>query len=805
MREHAGTATASRPARDGRKTPPRPPHALLALQAKAGNRAVAGLVAVQRCGPIPHEQCPCDTDGEPKVQRLADGAGLVSGFAAAPGSFGAGLPELSGSLAELRASDAPEAAERLPTVDQRPGLPAAKTPAAPKPVADPKLGAPRTPAPVSPPATALSGPPPVLELSGEADPGLAHRAGESALGELGAVAGESGREAAADHGENAVGEAAPAVRVSPAPLSVPSATLTAPAIVPPAGDSPTMAQAESSLGGWLTERTGEAASGLRAGESAGRDRIDKAVGDGDARLAKATADTTTRQQALGTGVQQDVAGERATWTTTATAMHAEHTTSTKAKLSALDANVSGIVGEADRGAKREYASAESAAKAQQGTSLLDRAAGALSTLKQAVGGLFDRARQAAKGLYDAAKSRVSGLVGAFADAVRAGAAAVAEKIRAAAARAKAAIAAKVRAAVEAVKKAASDLAALGRKVLDGVGAAVRAGLAVIGRAAQAAMAALRKAAELVKRALSAIADLMRRIAAYEPIPVGLYELAAMFKREGERLAANPRAVTANMGGAAAKGAPDPLNVGPAGSCGVCKGGAMRAGSTAHRIIQAAYITTGGFVEYPIPQRDPTRRDWRVDLARWQPDGSLAIGEIKPGHEAGYESGVKSIAKYLAGIEGIQPGLRLIPLTDLIPDAKYPNPEGGPNCPDQTLKVNPPVGGIYGYRCEPRRERIEQQCECEEKKPPPLPVGKKKESEADEKEKDQAKEAWPGLTPVLAFILVAAILYFVAAALVAIFSPEPISKTAGAVAAIALFVGLAALLAQAKGGGGDTQA
>ena len=243
--------------------------------------------------------------------------------------------------------------------------------------------------------------------------------------------------------------------------------LAAPAIAPAGSGSPAIAQAESSLGGWLGERTTSAGAALRTQETAGREQVDKAIGDGDARLAKAAEEATARQHAVGTGVQQEVAGERGAWTSATRSLHGEHVASTKSRLSALDANVTGIVGEADRGARREYAEAEQAARAEQkkDPSLLDRAAGAFSKLKQAVGGLFDRAKQAAKGLYDAAKSKVSGLVGAFAEAVRAGAAAVAERIRAAAARAKAAIAAKVRAAIDAVKKAAAGLADLGRRIL----------------------------------------------------------------------------------------------------------------------------------------------------------------------------------------------------------------------------------------------------------------------------------------------------------------------------------------------------
>jgi hypothetical protein len=45
-----------------------------------------------------------------------------------------------------------------------------------------------------------------------------------------------------------------------------------------------------------------------------------------------------------------------------------------------------------------------------------------------------------------------------------------------------------------------------------------------------------------------------------------------------------------------------------------------------------------------------------------------------------------------------------------------------------------------------------------------------------------------------------LLLLAAAVIVAILSPEPVSKTASVLAAIALFVGLGAMLAKAKGGG-----
>jgi hypothetical protein len=58
----------SRAQRRGHETAPvlapRDPSHLLAMQRLAGNRAASTLVAVQRCGPVSPDQCPChDEEG----------------------------------------------------------------------------------------------------------------------------------------------------------------------------------------------------------------------------------------------------------------------------------------------------------------------------------------------------------------------------------------------------------------------------------------------------------------------------------------------------------------------------------------------------------------------------------------------------------------------------------------------------------------------------------------------------------------------------------------------------------------------
>jgi hypothetical protein len=51
---------------------PRDAVQLLALQRLAGNRAVSSLVTVQRCGPIPAGECPCNDDAESDGQDRSE-------------------------------------------------------------------------------------------------------------------------------------------------------------------------------------------------------------------------------------------------------------------------------------------------------------------------------------------------------------------------------------------------------------------------------------------------------------------------------------------------------------------------------------------------------------------------------------------------------------------------------------------------------------------------------------------------------------------------------------------------------------
>jgi hypothetical protein len=51
---------------------PRDAVQLIALQRLAGNRATSSLLAVQRCGPIPSDHCPCNEGAESDRQDMSE-------------------------------------------------------------------------------------------------------------------------------------------------------------------------------------------------------------------------------------------------------------------------------------------------------------------------------------------------------------------------------------------------------------------------------------------------------------------------------------------------------------------------------------------------------------------------------------------------------------------------------------------------------------------------------------------------------------------------------------------------------------
>ena len=151
-----------------------------------------------------------------------------------------------------------------------------------------------------------------------------------------------------------------------------------------------------------------------------------------------------------------------------------------------------------------------------------------------------------------------------------------------------------------------------------------------------------------------------------------------------------------------------LSTEPAGGCGICYGLPLFVGRAAHSLIQTEFeiLYPLGLVELPISS--PLDENGRLDLAIATPTG-LEIGEIKPANERGYADGITQIATYVAMLSALFPRSTIRPLTRLIPPIIFPTLS--PTCPVQTLYVNPPVGGVYGYHCQPSFAQMRRNCPC----------------------------------------------------------------------------------------------
>jgi hypothetical protein len=151
-----------------------------------------------------------------------------------------------------------------------------------------------------------------------------------------------------------------------------------------------------------------------------------------------------------------------------------------------------------------------------------------------------------------------------------------------------------------------------------------------------------------------------------------------------------------------------LSTEPAGGCGICYGLPLFAGRAAHTLIQTEFeiLYPLGLVELPISS--PLDENGRLDLAVATPTG-FEIGEIKPANENGYADGITQIATYVAMLSALFPRSTIRPLTRLIPPIIFPTLS--PTCPVQTLYVNPPVGGVYGYYCQPSFSKMRGNCPC----------------------------------------------------------------------------------------------
>ncbi len=156
----------------------------------------------------------------------------------------------------------------------------------------------------------------------------------------------------------------------------------------------------------------------------------------------------------------------------------------------------------------------------------------------------------------------------------------------------------------------------------------------------------------------------------------------------------------------------------AGGCGLCHG-PQTAGSIAHRLIQEEFeiLFPLGLVEFPISS--PTDENGRLDLAIATPFG-LEIGEIKPANAGGYARGAGDMAFYFTALQRMFPSRTIQPLARIIPPPVtiFPNPQV-PRCPLQTLYVNPPVSGVYGYYCRPAYSQLvrDPNCHCYRRRNP----------------------------------------------------------------------------------------
>jgi len=157
---------------------------------------------------------------------------------------------------------------------------------------------------------------------------------------------------------------------------------------------------------------------------------------------------------------------------------------------------------------------------------------------------------------------------------------------------------------------------------------------------------------------------------------------------------------------------------PAGGCGVCDG-PREAGKKAHSLIQTEFEISYPLGLTELPFAAPGDENGRLDLAVATPTG-LEIGEIKPGNAQGYLQGQADMAWYLATVKAAFPKSTVTPLTrPLEPEiGVFPNPRS-PSCPPQSLSVNPPVNGVYGYTCSPPFSQLKRtgSCGCDGKRQP----------------------------------------------------------------------------------------
>jgi hypothetical protein len=198
----------------------------------------------------------------------------------------------------------------------------------------------------------------------------------------------------------------------------------------------------------------------------------------------------------------------------------------------------------------------------------------------------------------------------------------------------------------------------------------------------------------------------------------------MYEREASEIADKiilDQPISVNQGLSSFKIQKQVLVEEPAGGCGICYD-PQTSGNLAHRLIQGEFVILNPFNITEFPVSSPTDENGRLDLVVATPSG-LEIGEIKPASAKQYLNGLSDLAFYSSALHAVYPKSTIKPLTRIIPlSIIFLNPQV-PECQLQTLKVNPPIDGVYGYYCSPTRNELvkDQNCQCGGRRRVPLPV------------------------------------------------------------------------------------
>lgn len=244
---------------------------------------------------------------------------------------------------------------------------------------------------------------------------------------------------------------------------------------------------------------------------------------------------------------------------------------------------------------------------------------------------------------------------------------------------------------------------------------------------------------------------------------------------------------------------------PAGGCGVCLD-AEEAGKAAHTIAQHAFTAANRDVTAETPFYYPNdRENGRLDLLRVTKSSTppfeteIELGEIKPGNVDGIKRGHSDLAFYRQRAEaaqvilGVSRAQATIGFMDLPPPALggfLPDPTS--KCAGQAVTLEGLSGGLYTYTCAPPRSTLPRQQCCGTSIP--VPVAKPAE-DAKKKENEKTTQA-PVSAPAYAFdteglknwligygIPAAIITALIAAVVVAVADPEPVSKLAASIVAL----------------------